>query len=137
MSAVPVLDNVTICEALVVFSNCGWLKVTEAGETPATGAIPTPVRDTVRSGWVGSLVSMFNVPARAPMAVGSKATPMVQSVPVGTTVHPLVMTKSDGLRPVMVTFLTVRGACPPLDTVMGWERLAVFTNWLPKSSEVG
>lgn len=80
--AVPVLRSVTVCEALLrpIFT---LLKVRLEGETPATGAMPVPVKLTL---WVLPdlplwLSVIFKAPVRVPVAVGLNATLMVQEPP--------------------------------------------------------
>ena len=133
--AVPVLDNVTVCAALVVPTV--WLpNVREVGVAEATGPVPVPLRATV-CGLVGSESAMDNVAALAPIAVGLNATLTVQFEFAGTKKHPLIKRKSAGFEPFSVTPLIVRVVVPLLSTVTILYALVVFTNWLPNASDVG
>lgn len=77
--AVPVFVSVTVCDALVVFSN--WLpKIRPVGDRVTAGlfgAVPTPVKLTV-CGLPPALSVILIEPLRVPVAVGVNVTFMVQ-----------------------------------------------------------
>ena len=77
--AVPVLDSVTTCGVLSVPMRTEP-KSNEAGETPATGAIPIPVNGTISVGLSGSLVVIKSEAARAAPPNGVKVIVTVQLV---------------------------------------------------------
>ena len=79
--SVPVLDSVTVCAALLVFT-CWLPKLTPEGDSDPIGSIPLPDRATV--GVVGALLPMVSVADAAPAVVGVNSTSMVQ-VPAGGT----------------------------------------------------
>ena len=72
------LESVTVCGLLVELTMSA-AKVSVAGETPATGPVPNPVRLTVcvLPGSPLLLSVMVSVPVRVPVAVGLKVTLMV------------------------------------------------------------
>ena len=77
-AAVPVFETVTGCEALLLPSTCAE-KVSALLDTPMTGAVPVPVRETV-CGLFAALSVMVSMPLRVPLAVGVKVTLTVQVV---------------------------------------------------------
>ena len=105
--AVPVLDSVTVCGALVVC--CFWLpKLSDVDDTVATGAVPVPVNCVVTVGFTGSEVPTLSAALRAPTAVGLKVTENVQLAPAAKVApHVLVCAKSPPLAPVIVLLLMV------------------------------
>jgi hypothetical protein len=115
--APPVLDSVTVCTGLVVFSACP-VNVSEVGATPATGIVPVPVSVTVNVGVDGSLVVMVTAAARAPAAVGVNVTLMMQlAAAARLPPHGLVWAKSPAFAPVIPIPVIVKGAPPVLDSV--------------------
>jgi hypothetical protein len=88
-AAVPVLLSLTVCEALLVPTVCP-LKVRLPGETPATGAVPVPVRPIVcmLPGIPLLLSVMVTEPVSVPVAVGVNVTSIVQ-VALEATVPPV------------------------------------------------
>ena len=105
------------------------LKVSEAGATAATGAIPVPLKATVLGDPVASW-TILTVAVFAPNVIGLSATLMVQVSAGATAVQPFfMMTKSAGLAPISVTPLTLRLALPMLVSVMACvaEVAPVFT----------
>src|SRR5205807_2094251 len=79
-AADPVLLKVTVWAALVVPTS--WLaNVRLAGNSPAAGAIPLPLRATV-CGLPLALSVTDSVPVRMPVAVGLKLTLMLQLAPL-------------------------------------------------------
>jgi hypothetical protein len=121
-ATLPLLVSVTGCEALGVPT--AWLlKVKLLAETPATGAVPVPVRLTV-CGLPLALSVIVRVPVRVPVAVGVKVTLIVQE-PVAATplAHVLVSEKS----PLAATLAMVSVAVPVLLSVTGCGALVVAT----------
>lgn len=130
--AVPVFDSVTTCPALVRLTCC-MLKVSDAGDTPATGIVPVPVSETARSGCAGSLFAIMSDALRPSSAVGVNVMLIIQ-LPLAATLAPQVfpeMAKSPAFAPVIVMPLTSRGAVPVFVRVTDWAALVVFLNWSP------
>ena len=116
-AAVPVLDSVTVCAALVVFTS--WFpKASAVGVTPATGTAPVPLSATFTVGFTGSLLLTVRFAARAPVAVGLNVTLMVQfAAPASVAGHALVWAKSPGFAPARPMLVMVKAAVPVLDRV--------------------
>jgi len=85
--ASPVLLRVTLFAALVVVS-LRVAKVSEVGESEATGAIPVPESET-EGAVPGALLLTVRVPPRAPRAVGAKVTLMVQDAFTASVFDPV------------------------------------------------
>jgi hypothetical protein len=131
--ALPVLESVTDCAALVVPT--GWLaKVSEEAERLTTGAeaaAPVPVRLT-DCGLPEALSVMLRVPVRVPDAVGVNVTLMVQLAPAATELpQVLVWAKS----PLAEMLVRLSEALPVLESVTDCAALVVPTVWLAKVSE--
>src|SRR5713226_4780622 len=121
--ALPVLESVTDCAALVVPT--GWLaKVSEEAERLTTGAeaaAPVPVRLT-DCGLPEALSAMLKLPVRVPDAVGVNVTLMLQLAPAATELPQVfVSTKS----PLAAILVIVRAALPVLDSVTVCAALVV------------
>ena len=105
------------------------------GATPAIGAVPVPLRGTVKVGFTGSLPLIVRLALRAPVTAGVNVTLMVQFAPIPRLApHPLVWAKSARF---VTMLLMMRGAVPVLDRVTVCAALAVFRNWFPKASVGG
>ena len=76
--ALPVLDTVTTCAALVVPSRCSG-KVIEVGVTEASDAVPVPLKLTEPPNPAGEPLAV-NVAESGPDVAGLKTTLMVQLV---------------------------------------------------------
>jgi len=130
--ALPVLESVTVCAALVEFNV--WLaNVSDAGERLAPGvpgANPVPVRPTV-CGLPAALSVMVTAAPRAPAAVGVNVTLIVQFPLFAATElpHVLVSAKSPLFAPVTPMLVMVSAALPVLVTVTDWDPLVVFKVW--------
>lgn len=105
--ASPVFDSVSVCDGLVVPTNCE-LKVRFAGLTEATGAMPVPVKVTV-AGLLGAFVDTASAPEILPRPLGVKVTLMLQLAAAGSDV-PQVLVCANGL--VADIELMLRGAVP-------------------------
>ena len=82
-AAVPVLDRVMVCAALVE-PTASEANVMDEGETMATGAErPVPERGTARNVPKGLalLLPMVNDPVTAPVVTGTNARPISQELP--------------------------------------------------------
>ncbi len=131
--ALPVLESVTDCAALVVPT--GWLaNVSEEAERLTTGAeaaAPVPVKLT-DCGLPEALSVMLRVPVRVPDAVGVNVTLMVQLAPAATELpQVLVWAKS----PLAETLVRFSEALPVLESVTDCAALVVPTVRLAKASE--
>ena len=132
--ALPLLESVTTCEALVDFSNCP-VKVRLAADKLSTGPIPVPVSATV---WVLSATALLlsvtvSVPVRLPKAVGVNVKLMVQLAPPARGVVVLqVPPEATPKSPEAAMALISNGADPVLLSVADWVLLVVPTPWLPK-----
>ena len=104
------------------------LNVTLLGETPATGAVPVPVRPNV-CGLPLALSVKINEALRLPVADGVNVTLTVQ-VLLGVSVAPeqvsALLPKSLAFVPPIVTVEIVRLAVPALVTVTGSAALVVL-----------
>ena len=135
--AVPVLESVTTCGAVVVPISTEP-KLTEVGETPATGAIPMPVKATDSVGLSGSLVVMESEAARAAPAFGVKVIVTVQLVLIAGAVGALRLAlqvvaeiaKSAAFAPTIVFVMPTIVMLPLLDSVIDCGALVVFNIWL-------
>ena len=121
----PVFESVRACEPLVALTCCA-MKLSVAGDTPASGAVPVPVKPTVcvLPVMVLLLSVSVNVLVRVPFVVGAKVMLMVQ-VLVGARL-PLqlfVWLKS----PPAVMPVIVSVAVPVLVSVTACEALVVPT----------
>jgi hypothetical protein len=96
-----------------------WLaKVRLAGETPAEGAAPVPVRLTAW-GLPLALSVMLTEAVRLPLAVGVKVTLIVQLPPAATELpQVLVWAKSPALAPVIIRLAISSTPFPTFSTVM-------------------
>lgn len=114
--AFPVLFRVTVWGALVEFTF--WLpKVRVPGDTPASGALPVPLRVN-DCGLVLALSVMATEAAREPGAVGEKVTPMLQVPPEDTGLPQVfVCAKSPPFVPDTTTLVTFKVELPVLVTV--------------------
>src|SRR5208337_4892476 len=128
-AALPVLLRVTGCDPLVVPRF--WLpNVRLPGETPATGAVatPVPVKFTV-CGLPLALSVKFSEALRLPVADGVNVTLTAQA-PLGVTVAPVqvsaLLAKSPAFVPPIVTVEMVRLPVPVLVTVSAWAGLVVL-----------
>jgi hypothetical protein len=105
-------------------------KVTEVGETLATGAaaaVPVPVSETVWGLPAASLVIERDA-LRAAATGGVKVTLMVQLAPAATLLpQVLVCAKSPESAPVIVIPLMDSVEPPVFDRVTVWAVLVVFT----------
>jgi hypothetical protein len=131
--ALPVLESVTDCAALVVPTI--WpAKVSEEVERLTTGAeaaAPVPVRLN-DCGLPEALSVMLRVPMRVPDAVGVNVTLMVQLAPAATELpQVLVWAKS----PLAETPVRFSEALPVFASVTVCAALVVPTVWLVKVSE--
>lgn len=126
-AAVPLLVSVTVCAAEVVPTF--WpAKVRLAGESPAAGAMPVPLKLAV-CGLPAALSVTVNVPLRAPEAVGAKLTLIVQLPPTAKEEPQLfVWVKS----PLVAILVMESAAVPLLDKVTVCAALLVPTLWLAK-----
>ena len=97
--------------------------------------LPTPLRLT-DCGLPVALSAKVRLALRVPLTAGVKVTPTTQA-PLGATVAPaqvsLLIAKSLGFAPPIVTVETVRFAAPLLVTVSVCAALGAPTSWLPKS----
>lgn len=133
----PVLESVTVCVGLLVFSP--WLpKSRLEGDTVAIGLMPLPDRATV-IGPVGASLLMVSVPAAGPTALGVNPTWIEQvppgEVPMAPAQLSVTLTKSGS--PLIDMELTCRVAPPGLLTVIVRFAAAVFNNWLPNATLAG
>ena len=80
---VPVLDNVTVWTALLVFTSCVG-KVSEVADKVAIDCVPTPLSDMFNNGVTGSLLLIMSTVLRFPMADGLNVRLMVQLKPAPT-----------------------------------------------------
>ena len=130
-AAFPVLFSVKVWAALVV-PRVWLLKVRLVAVTPATGALPVPVRLTV-CGLPLALSAMLTEAVRAPVAVGVNVTLIVQ-VPFAATELPqvLVAAKSPGSVPAVPILVTVKLAFPVLVRVTACAALVVPRFWFVK-----
>jgi hypothetical protein len=124
-AALPELDSVAACELVEEFTMVA-AKVSEEGETPATGAevVPVPVKLTV---WVlpetPLLLSVrVREPVRVPAAVGLKVTLMMQESPAVTLLPQLLVSEKS---PLTVMLATASAALPVLLRVTVWGALVV------------
>lgn len=130
-AAFPVLFSVTVWDVLVVPRF--WLvKVRLVGVTPATGALPVPVRLT-NCGLPAALSAMLTEAVRVPIAAGVNVT-LIVHVPFTATElpHVLVTVKSLGSVPVAPILVIVKLAFPVLVRVTDCAALVVFRFWLAK-----
>lgn len=119
----PVLDSVTVCAALLVFT-CWSPKVSAEGESDPIGLIPLPDRATL--GVVGALLFMVSLADAAPAVVGVKPTSMVQLPAGGTlTAQLLRITLKKGL-PLTRVEVTTSAAVPVFVTVTIWSGALVL-----------
>src|SRR6266851_1832291 len=114
-AAVPVLDRLTICTALVLPTR--WPpKLILAPPNTTIGATPVPVSETT-CGLPAALSVMVTAPLRVPLSVGVNVTLTVQLAPMPTVVPQLlVCTKS----PEAAMLGTVSGASPVLESMNCW-----------------
>jgi hypothetical protein len=128
--ALPVLLSVTFFAALVVVS-LTVAKVSEVGESEATGTVPVPERET-EGAVPGALLVTLREPVRAPRAVGVKVTLIVQEALTASVVDPvgqlLVWAKSPEFVPPSAMLLMLSGAVPVLVTVIVCAALVVPTS---------
>ena len=103
------------------------MTVADAAVTGANEkSCPVPLNATV-CGLLGALSLIVNVPALAPLAVGSKKTPIAQLEPAATVLpQTFSVPKSVAL---VVTLVMVRGALPLFITVTLCGRPDVPTYW--------
>src|ERR1700681_819709 len=73
---VPEFDSTTVCAALVVLKSWGE-NVRPTGATPATGAVPVPVR-VMGAGLLTALFVSVRLPVSGPAVVGANVTSIVQ-----------------------------------------------------------
>src|SRR5437660_1704103 len=112
----PVLETVTVWVALVVPVCCvANPKLAGASDTTGAGTTPVPLRATA-CGLLAALSVIERLAARAPPAVGRKATLTEQLAPGATLTQVLVWVKSAGLVPASATALTVSAPLPVLET---------------------
>ncbi len=116
-AAVPVLESVRVCAALVVATF--WLpKASVAGVSVANGtgaAVPVPVSATV-CGDPLTLSATLIVAAKFAAEAGVKVTERLQLAPAASVLEqPLVRVKSAAFAPPSVTALIVSGAVPGLE----------------------
>ena len=117
---VPVLESVTVWPALVVLANCIG-KISDAGDTPATGAIPVPVRGT-ESEAAGDALFTSSDAERAPAAEGVNVTLIVQLDPAARPKPPIgqstfVWVKSPAFVPVTPMLFMINASVPVFDNV--------------------
>lgn len=118
----PLLDSVTVCEMLVVFTS--WLvKTNDGGSSAAFGTVPVPV-SAIDCWLAGATTATSTDAVRAPGAVGVKLTVMLQLAPAATVTignvvpHVCVKAKSAAFAPEILMLEIVKGAVPVLfDTV--------------------
>ncbi len=134
--ASPPLNRTRVCGALVVAMTC-TPNVRDAGRIEATGAMPVPLSKTL---WVDTraLSVTTRVPVLAPLAIGLKATWIIQFAPDASVVPQVVVwLKSPGLIPAKAMLEIDIGASPELVSVTVWKLLIVLTIWLEKFNAVG
>ena len=118
-AALPVLERVTICAALVVPVACA-AKVRLVVESIATGPVPVPpVPVSITVCVVGLAVSVkVRLALRAPVAAGLNVTLMVQLLPpvrvAGSVPQVLVCAKSVAFVPPSAMLLSVIDVVPEL-----------------------
>jgi len=131
-AALPVLESVTVCAALVEFNV--WLaNVNDAGERLAPGvpgANPVPVRPTI-CGLPAALSVIVTAAPRAPAAVGVNVTLMVQFPLFAATELPqlFVCAKSPLFAPVTPMLVILRAALPVLVSATDCDPLVVLKVW--------
>ena len=97
-AAVPVLDRVMVCAALVE-PTASEANVMDEGETMATGAErPVPERGTARNVPKGLalLLPMVNDPVTAPVVTGTNARPISQELPCANEVDSVQSVAPEG-----------------------------------------
>ena len=120
--ALPVLDSVTDWAALKV-SNTWLPKASDVGATPATGAVPVPLRFTGCPVIPALLAVTVICAVRAPVAVGMNTMLIVQLeaaaklVPQVPPAAPAGREKSVAFVPVKPTVMPVSVAPPVFDSV--------------------
>ena len=100
MATTPVLLSVTDCAALVV-PTTAVAKVSELGDTDATGMAPVPLSDTT-CGLPVALSETVSWPVRVPVAIGVKVTWIEQLPPAATDVPQLFVSAKSPLVPIEV-----------------------------------
>jgi len=135
--ALPVFFTVTVCAALAT-PTVVLAKLSEAGLKEIAGTpTPVPERATV-CGEPEPLSATLTEAVRDPVAVGLKATLIVQLLPTATVVPQLlVWLKSPGLPPVSETVTPVNGAVPELVSFTLCAAVVVPIFELPNASETG
>lgn len=112
----PVFESVTVCTALVVFTNCSG-KVRLVGVTAAMDCVPNPLSEMFNSGVSGSELLMMSTVLRLPMAVGLKVILTVQEKFAASPAPPIEqvlaeMAKSAALPPDRVMPFRIKAAFP-------------------------
>lgn len=106
-SALPIFETVVASGPLVV--PMAWLPKTRlAGETPATGAVPVPVKLTV-CGLFVALSATESIPVSEPTAVGANATWIMQ-LPPATRLDPQLLVSAKPRSTMML--IEVSGPLP-------------------------
>jgi len=121
--SVPVLDSVTVCAALLVFT-CWLPKLSPEDDSDPIGSIPLPDRATV--GVVGALLPMMRVADSAPVEVGVNPTSIVQLPAGGTLTLQLLSITFKKELPLTRVEETVSVAVPVFVTVIIWSGALVL-----------
>jgi hypothetical protein len=131
--ALPVLVNVIVCAALVVFTTCA-AKSNGFGASPTAGAAaapPVPVKVTV-CGLDGASSATEIAAVWVPVALGWKSTAIMQFAPAANDDSHVtfVLANSLAFEPVIVTEVILSAAFPVFVRVTDSAPLVVPSGWL-------